>query len=138
MKAEAAKLRLVLDLEVVQGSRWRELAPFREAVLCHFANPALRANLAILSEALADQLLELEEGGDPREPAEPWPKAHLRALVADLRHSREGLAEVVSSVAEKESPADRPPWLKAATQLLRDLERGLTRAEELLGPPPAR
>lgn len=140
---EAVPLRLVLDLQVVRGSRWRELAPFREAVLCHFASPALRANLAVLAEALADQLLELEgdaveagEATDASEATEPWPKARFRALVADLRHSREGLAEVVSNVLEEESPADRPRWIEAAAELLRALTRGLSNAEELLGAPP--
>jgi len=111
-------------------------------VLCHFASPALRANLAVLAEALADQLLELEgdavEAGEAADAPEVWPKARFRALVADLRHSREGLAEVVSNVLEEESPADRPQWIEAATELLRDLMRGLSRAEVLLGPPPAR
>lgn len=131
----AAKVRLVLDLTVVKGTRWRELAPFREAVLCHFADPALRANLAVLSEALADHLLELEEEGG--EAGEPWPKARFRALVADLLHSREGLREVLSNVEEEESPADRQRWIEVAAELLRDLDRGLAKAEDLLGPPPA-
>ncbi|HEV7667825.1 MAG TPA: hypothetical protein VGS22_04830 [Thermoanaerobaculia bacterium] len=134
MKPEVTKFRLVLDLDVVRGSRWRELAPFREAVLSHFADPALRANLAALSEALADQLLELEEeGGDL---GEPWPKVHLRALVADVRHSRKGLQEVVSNLEEDDSIADRQRLIQVAAELIRGLDRDLPKIEDFLGPQP--
>ncbi|MEP7008954.1 MAG: hypothetical protein ABJC13_01380 [Acidobacteriota bacterium] len=134
MKPEVVKFQVVLDLEVVKGSRWRELAPFREAVLCHFADPELRAKLAVLTEAVADRLLELEkEGGDD---GEPWPKVHLRALVADLRHSREGLNEAVSNLEENDSILDRKRLIQVATELIRDLDRDLSKIEDLLGPPP--
>ncbi len=134
MKPEVVKFRLVLDLDVVRGSRWRELAPFREAVLCHFADPALRAKLAALSEALADQLLELEV--EPGDLGEPWPKVHLRALVGDLLHSRQGLQEVVANVEEDDSLADRQRLIQVATELIRSLDRDLPKVEDLLGPPP--
>jgi hypothetical protein len=134
VKPETIKLRLVLDLDVVRGSRWRELSPFRESVLCHFADPALRANLAALSEALADQLLELEV--EPGDLGEPWPKAHLRALVADLRHSREGLQEVLSNVEADESLQDRQRLNQVASELIWSLDRDLPKVEDLLGPPP--
>jgi hypothetical protein len=131
MKPEVTKFRLVLDLDVVRGSRWRELAPFREAVLCHFADPSLRAKLAALGEALVDHFLELEEeAGDL---GEPWAKVHLRALVGDLRHSREGLQEVVSNVEADDSLADGHRLAQAATELILGLDRDLSKVESLLG-----
>jgi hypothetical protein len=134
MKPEVTKFRLVLDLDVVRGSRWCELAPFREAVLCHFADPALRANVAALSEALVDHFLESEEEG--ADLGEPWAKVHLRALVEDLRHSREGLQEVVSNVEADDSMEDRQRLAQVATELIRDLYRDLSKIEDLLGPLP--
>ncbi|HEV7672778.1 MAG TPA: hypothetical protein VGS22_30020 [Thermoanaerobaculia bacterium] len=102
--------------------------------MAHFADPALRENLAILGEALADQLLELEEeGGDL---GEPWPKVRLRGLVADLRHSREGLQEVVSNLKEDDSMADRQRLIQVSAELIRDLDRDLSKVEDLLGSPP--
>jgi len=110
------------------------LAPFREAVLCHFADPALRAKLAALGEALVDHFLELEE--EAADLGEPWAKVHLRALVEDLRHSREGLREVVSNAEADDSLADGQRLTQAATELIRGLDRDLSKVESLLGAPP--
>jgi len=132
VKLEVTKFHLVLELDLVRGSnRWRELAPFREAVLSHFADPELRAHLALLSEALADHLLEFEEGAP--ELGEPWPRVQLRALTTDLRHSWEGLKTLVSAAKGDESLADQKRLIQVSEELTRGLDRDLSKVESLLG-----
>ena len=95
MKLEVTKVRLILHLEVVKGRRWRELAPFREAVLFHFTPPALRSQVVALSEAVADQILE-EVTENPGY-GEPESRAHLRAVMVDLQHGGMSLGEIWAS-----------------------------------------
>lgn len=132
MKLEVTKFHLVLELDLVRGNcRWRELAPFREAVLSHFADAELRAHLALLGEALAEHLLEFEQ--EAVSPGEPWPKVQLRALTVDLRHSWEGLQEVVSTAEGDDSLADRQQLIQISKELIRGLDRDLSKVESFLG-----
>ncbi len=134
MKAKVTKVRLVLELDVVRGRRWHELAPFREAVLFHFTPAALREKVVVLSEAVADQILE--EVTDATGFDEPEFRAYLRAVIADLRHSRLSLQEVVSSYAEEmEAPKDREVSL-LSLRLAEQLEKALAEIEALIGPAP--
>ncbi len=134
MTLEVVKVRLVLNLQVQKGSRWRELAPFRESVLAHFANPELRAELAALCEAVADQLLEREEEGPA--PGEPWSTVHLRAVIEDLRYSKEGLRALRAALSENGSIPNRKQLSQHIAALIRQLDRGLGDLELDLGPPP--
>ncbi len=134
MKPEVTKVRLVLDLDVVRGRRWRELAPFREAVLFHFTPSALREKVVALGEAIADQILEeVTEGSGS---GEPEARAHLRAVIADLEHGGMSLREVVASTpGETEEPKDREA-LRRAHRLAKYLERALADLNGLIGPAP--
>jgi hypothetical protein len=135
MKAKVTKLRLVLDLEVVEGKRWRELAPFREAVLFHFTPAALREKVVTLSEAVADQILE--EVTDKAGYGEPESRAYLRAVITDLQHGGLGLREVVALPSnDTDAPEDRES-LRLSLRLAKYLERALADLERLIGPPPA-
>ncbi len=137
MKPEVTKVRLVLDLDVVRGRRWRELAPFREAVLFHFTPSALRGKVVALSEAIADQILE--EVTENLGLGEPEARAHLRAVLADLQHGGMSLREVVASTPdETEEPKDREAF-RLSLRLAKHLERALLDLNGLIGPaPPAR
>ncbi len=134
MKPQVLKFRLVLDLDVVRGRRWRELAPFREAVLFHFAPAALREKVIALSEAMADRILEevTEDSGL----GEPEARAHLRAVIADLAHGAMSLREVAASTPdETEAPQDREA-LRRSLRLAKHLERALAELNGLIGPAP--
>ncbi len=134
MKPQVVKFRLVLDLDVVRGRRWRELAPFREAVLFHFAPAALREKVIALSEAMADQILE--EVTENVGLNEPPVRAHLRAVIADLAHSALALREVATSPpGETEVPKDREA-LRRSLRLAQHLERELHKLKDLMGPAP--
>ncbi|MEP7011691.1 MAG: hypothetical protein ABJC13_15310 [Acidobacteriota bacterium] len=134
MNPEVVKYRLVLDLDVVRGSRWRELAPFREAVLSHFANPDLRAELAVVCEAIADQMLEREE--EDLAPGESWATARLRAVLADLLFSKKALDEILTILPDDDSIPNRQQLSQRAAALVRQLDRDLANLESDLGPPP--
>ncbi len=132
MKPHVTKFRLVLDLDVVRGRRWRELAPFREAVLFHFVPSALREKVVVLGEAMADQILE--EVTDDSGLGEPLARAHLRAVIADLEHGAMSLREVAASTpAETEVPQDRAA-LRRSLRLAQHLERELHKLNDLMGP----
>ncbi len=134
-KPEIMKVRLVLDLDVVRGRRWRELAPFREAVLFHFTPSALRQQVVVLSEALADQILE--EVTEAPSFAEPSSRAHLRAVMADLAHDGGSLREFVAAYSdEMEAPDDRE-ILRISLQVAEVLERALVELNVLIGPAPS-
>ncbi len=134
MKPEVTRVRLVLDLDVVRGRRWRELAPFREAVLFHFTPAALRGKVVALSEAMADQILE--EVTEAPGFGEPIARAHLRAVIADLQHGATSLREVSASPpGETESPQDRAA-LRRSHRLAKQLERALADLNGLIGPAP--
>ncbi len=135
-KPEVTKLRLFFDLDVVRGNRWRELAPFREAVLFHFTPPALREQIVLLSEALADRILEdVTEAPTFGEPG--W-RAHLRAVMADLEHDGAGLREFVAAYSgEMIAPNDRE-ILRLSLRLAEALERTLTELSGLIGPAPSK
>lgn len=136
MKPEVAKFRLVLDLEVVRGRRWRELAPFREAVLFHFTPPAIREQIVVLSEALADRILEEVTEALPF--GEPSSRAHLRAVMADLEHDGSSLREFVTAYSEEMvAPNDREA-LRISLRLAEALERALADLKGLIGPAPER
>ncbi len=134
MKVKVTKVRLVLDLEVVRGRRWRELSPFREAVLFHFTPPALREQIVVLSEALADRILE--EVTEAATFGEPGFRAHLRAVMADLKHDGLSLREFVAAYSqEMEAPKDRET-LRLTLHLAEALERALADLDSLIGPAP--
>ncbi len=133
-RRQVTKVRLVLDLEVVRGRRWRELAPFREAVLFHFTPPALRDKVIAMSEAVADRILEevTAESGQ----GEPEVLAHLRAVIADLRHGENSLREVAATYADEIEAAEKRDLLRLALQLARSVERGLAKIESRIGTAP--
>lgn len=134
-KPEITKVRLFLDLDVVRRSRWRELAPFREAVLFHFTPSALRQQIVVLSEALADRILE--EVTEAPAFAEPGYRAHLRAVMADLAHDGGSLREFVAAYAdEMEAPDDRE-ISRIALQVAEALARALVELNVLIGPAPS-
>ncbi len=131
---EVTRVRLVLNLEVMRGSRWRELAPFREAVLFHFAPAALRGKVVALCEAMADQILE--EVTENVGLDEPEARAHLRAVIADLEHGAMALREVAALAPdETEVPQDREA-LRRSLRLAKHLERELLDLNGLIGPAP--
>ncbi len=133
-KPEVTKLRLYLDLDVVRGRRWRELAPFREGVLFHFSPAALRQEIVVLSEALADRILE----SVTEAPAftEPGYRAHLRAVMADLAHDGGSLREFFAAYSdEMVAPADRE-ILRLALQVAEALGHALVELNVLIGPAP--
>jgi hypothetical protein len=135
MKIEVTRVRLFLDLQVVRGRRWRDLAPFREAVLFNFTPPALRDQVIALCEAVADQVLE--EVTADRGYGEPRFRAQIRAILADLQHGKLALREsVATAVEEIEKPDDREIH-RRSLRLARHLERELASLESLIGPPPA-
>ncbi len=134
MKTEVSKVRLVLNLEVVRGRRWRELAPFREAVLFHFSPQALRSQVVALSEAVADQILE--EVTEAASSNESGFRPHLQAVMTDLQHGGLSLEEVVASHSEEmDSPKDREAS-GLALRLAEHLKAALAALEELIGEVP--
>ncbi|MEP7012508.1 MAG: hypothetical protein ABJC13_19480 [Acidobacteriota bacterium] len=134
MKIEVTRVRLFLDLQVVRGRRWRDLAPFREAVLFHFTPPALREQVIALCEAVADQVLE-EVTADLGY-GETRFRAHLRAILADLQQGRLALRENVAPAADEIEETDDQEIHRRSLRLAKHLERELASLENLLGPPP--
>ncbi len=135
-KPEITKFRLSLDLDVVRGSRWREMAPFREAVLFHFTPPAIRQQIVVLSEALADRILEEATEAPPF--GEPSSRAHLRAVMADLEHDGSSLREFAAAYSEEMvAPNDREA-LRISLRLAEALERAVADLNVLIGPVPER
>jgi hypothetical protein len=135
MKVEVAKVRLVLHLDVVTNNPWREMAPFREAVLAHFADPALRAELVALSEAVADQVLERKREEAPAD-REPWPIELLRAVLVDFRHSLESLKGTVALLEEGDPIPNGKRLSRHSATLTEGLDRDLRKLEKDLGPSP--
>jgi hypothetical protein len=135
MKVEVTRVRLFLDLQVVRGRRWRDLAPFREAVLFHFTPPALREQVVALCEAVADQILE-EVTADLGY-GEPRSRAQLRAVLADLQHDKFALVETVTAAADEIEEPDAREIRRRSMRLAKHLERELAGLESLIGPPPA-
>ena len=135
MKPQIMKLRLSLDLDVVRGNHWRELCPFREAVLFHFTSPALRDQIVVLSDALATRILE-EEPEVPT-PGEPTWRAHLYALTADLEHDRLSLREFVAAYSKEMITPNDQEILRLTLQLTEALERTLAELSALIGPAPS-
>ncbi len=133
-KPEITKVRQFLDLDVVRGTRWRELAPFREAVLFHFSPPALRQQIVVLSEALADQILENVTEAPAL--AEPGYRAHLRAVMADLEHDEGSLREFAAAYAEEMVGPKSREILRVSRQLAEALEGALEELQGLIGPAP--
>ena len=80
-------------------------------------------------------MLEREEE-DP-EPREPWAVEYLRAVLADLVHSRRALGEILAVLAVDESVPNRQALARTAAALARRLERDLRNLERDLGPGPA-
>ncbi|HEV7672559.1 MAG TPA: hypothetical protein VGS22_28915 [Thermoanaerobaculia bacterium] len=135
MKTKVIKVRMILNLEVVRGKRWRELSPFREAVLFHFTPPALRDQVIVLSEAVVDKILE--EVTDVADFGEPDSRAHLRAVIADLQHDRMSLREVVASHPDEMEALEDRESFRLALRLAKYLERALANLERLIGPAPS-
>ncbi|HEV7672026.1 MAG TPA: hypothetical protein VGS22_26190 [Thermoanaerobaculia bacterium] len=134
MKIEVTRVRLFLDLDVVRGRRWRDLAPFREAVLFNFTPPALREQVVALCEAVADQILE-EVTADLGY-GEPRSRAQLRAILLDLQHGKFALRENVETMADEIDRPDDREIRRRSIRLAKHLERELAGLESLIGPPP--
>jgi hypothetical protein len=134
MKIEVTRVRLFLDLQVVRGRRWRDLAPFREAVLFNFTPPALRDRVIALCEAVADQVLE-EVTADLGY-GEPRFRAQLRAVLADLQHGKFALRESVATAADEIEKPDEREIHRRSVRLAEHLERELAGLERLIGPAP--
>ncbi len=131
-KPEVLRVRVVLDLEVVRGRRWRELALFREAVLYHFTPPALREKLIAMSEAVADQVLE-ELTNEPGHGASGF-RPHLQAVLADLRHSEKSLREVEAAYRDEIEATEDREVLRLTLRLARAIEQGLAKIADRVGP----
>ena len=110
---------------------WEERPAFREVFLIHFPPLAAKA-LRDAGRHLYDAVLEHEL----REPDEPWVRARVRALAADLRFSAQVLATLADARIEAGLTVEEMALAMEAEQWAGEVERFAEILEAAVGEKP--